>query len=51
MQQKLDIKKHAIANKGQAALEQGFQNQLVRQEEKKERERLAILAEKNAMKA
>ena len=51
MQQRLEQKKNVIEHQGKVALEQGMQNQIARIEEKKERERLAVLAEKNAIKA
>ena len=51
MQQRLEYKKNVIEHQGKVALEQGMQNQIARIEEKKERERLAVLAEKNAIKA
>ena len=51
MQQRLEMKKTVIEHKGKTALESGMQNQIARQEEKKERERLAIITEKNAIKA
>ena len=51
MQQRLEMKRTVMEHKGKAALEQGMQNQIARIEEKKERERLAVLAEKNAIKA